>query len=138
MHTINTSKQSTIVDFIDRNTLCIVGLLILLSIGYLFIAEARQHDPTIGKDWWAVYFVDPDPSSPSLDFTIDNFTDSETKSEFFTYEIVRDGQMLESEIIEMQKASSHTITTEIAPPAEIHVTQTIDTDPNSQKTLYKK
>ncbi len=49
-------------------------LLLLSSITFLFWTENKQHDYANNKSWWAVSFIEPNPTSNDLDFEIENYT----------------------------------------------------------------
>lgn len=57
----------------QRNIIIFLIVLFLASSSWLFRASDKFVDPNIGKNWWSIYFSDP--NSNNLNFTIENHSD---------------------------------------------------------------
>lgn len=63
-------------EFIKKNMIILsLGIFMLASFFFLALTEKNQRDLDLNKNWWSLYFEDPQESS--LDFTIENHSDSE-------------------------------------------------------------
>jgi hypothetical protein len=83
----------------------ILTTIVLLAISFISLAyiESRAKNPNLNKNWWVLSFQDPHGSS--LDFTIENHSNSND----FTYEIIQDNNVLDQTSIIIPKGESKNI-----------------------------
>jgi len=112
----------------QKKVILFTALLLMITMSSLAWIERSQRDFSNGKDWWALSFVDPSPASSTIDFTIENFSDSET----FTYQVISNQNQSEIKTVTIPKSSSTNITVTQNPPAQIQVTTGDQT-----KSIYK-
>ena len=104
--------------------------IISLSVFWLTWQERQQADPDIGKDWWAVSFVDP--TDASLDVQIENHSNAG----MFHIALVQNKQELQAQDLEIPKGNSATVTFSdvVVSPGKIEVRTTSGSE---NKTLSK-
>jgi len=106
-----------------------ITLLIITMSTLAWIAQSQQ-SLTKDKDWWAISFTQPSPTSDSLQFTIENYSNNES----FIYSITGTGAQSSEGTIQIKKGEQQIVSppTTIKPPAQITVTSN-----NTSKEIYK-
>lgn len=109
----------------------IIAIISLLTLSFVSLAyiEGRAKDPNLNKDWWALSFQDPHGSS--LDFTIENHSDSND----FTYTVSQNNTVLDKKSIRIPKGEVENITVSQAPNTKTIITAW--TDAKDTKEIYK-
>ncbi len=78
--------------------------LFIASSTWLFYASDRFINPNVGKNWWALSFVEP--TSSNLTFTIENHSDQTV----FHWKILENNQKIEEGDAKIEKGASQNVT----------------------------
>lgn len=88
----------------------ILFLIIILTVSsiWLFRASDKAIDPDAGKNWWAVYFVEP--KSDKLDFVIENHS---SRADFH-WEVLENNQKIKEGNEKIERGQKSQIISEIS------------------------
>lgn len=92
----------------QKKIIVFVIVLFLSSSLWLFRASEKAIDPDAGRNWWAIYFVEP--KTNSLSFIIENHSD---KSDF-TWIILENNQKIEEGSEEIERGAKLEITSDFS------------------------
>lgn len=117
---------------IMSNKTIIIAIMTILAVSFinLSVIEERAADPTLDKNWWALYFQDP--HGDNLDFTIENHSNKTD----FTYEIASKDVPVLHESVTIPKGESTNIHVDQT-AGNTKTTITVRTDAKDKKEIYK-
>lgn len=106
---------------------------LVVSFTSLALIEQRASDPNLNKDWWALYFVNP--NDINMNFTIENHSNAIN----FTYEITQDNNTLNQTSLIIPKGESRNIFPDFEPAADARtsITVWVKSNEKDKKEIYK-
>lgn len=113
----------------QKNLIIFITVLFFLCSSYLFYVSDRSLRSDTEKNWWALYFEDP--NGKALDFSIENHSAQNN----FHWEITADSKKLDNGDIKIKTGESQTIQPEIKDITG-KISITVSTS-NDKKEIYK-
>ena len=114
----------------QRNIIIFLIVAFIASSLWLFTVSNNILDKDEGKNWWAVYFINPE--SNNLSFTIENHSDNNN----FHWEVVSDKIKTKENDVSIKKGSTLSIDPEINPDTAKRVTILV-TSQKEKREIYK-
>ena len=86
----------------SKKIILFIAAIFILSSVFLFAVSEKKMDPDYKKDWWVVYFDEPENSK--LNFTIENHSDEDN----FHWELISDSDKISEGDAKIAKGSAWT------------------------------
>lgn len=87
----------------QRNIIIFIIILFIASSFWLFRASDKFINPNVGKNWWTIYFVDP--NSENLDFVIENHSNQSN----FHWQVLANNKSIREKDVNIEKGEVETI-----------------------------
>ncbi|MBI2439629.1 MAG: hypothetical protein HYV45_03475 [Candidatus Moranbacteria bacterium] len=92
----------------QKSSIIFIVFLLVFSTMFLFWQNERELDPNYEKNWWTLAFAEPQ-NITDLSFVVENYTDNAD----FSYEVVRDKQVLEKKSFTLKRGERKNISLSI-------------------------